>query len=72
YLAGKVDLILSSSASKPSELRSPYEMASLLSVLGFDKKYTLDSVSSIPMKIIESNLVKLSPDYISRGVVKIA
>ncbi|MDW7985750.1 MAG: RNase P subunit p30 family protein [Nitrososphaerota archaeon] len=71
HLARKVDLIISSSASKISELRTPYEMISLLHIFGFNKESALNSVSTTPLKIIESNLVKLSSSYICRGVVKL-
>jgi len=71
YLSRKTSIIVSSSASKPFELRSPHELASLLQVLGLDRSTALDAVSTIPEKIIEANLVKLSSSYIARGVLKI-
>jgi len=71
YLSRKTSIIVSSSASKPFELRSPHELASLLQVLGLDRSTALDAVSIIPGKIIETNLVKLSSSYVARGVSKI-
>ena len=71
YLSRKTNIIVSSSASKPFELRSPHELASLLQVLGLDRGTALDAVSIIPGKIIETNLVKLSSSYVARGVSKI-
>ncbi|MEM4636916.1 MAG: RNase P subunit p30 family protein, partial [Nitrososphaerota archaeon] len=71
HLSRRTNIIVSSSASKPMELRGPYEMSSLLQIYSIDKKTALDAVSEIPSKIIEENLIKLSPNYIARGVVKI-
>lgn len=71
YLSRKTSIIVSSSASRPLELRSPFELSSLLQVLGLDKSLALNSVSTIPGSIIESNLVKLSPNYVTRGVLRI-
>lgn len=71
YLSKKTSIIVSSGASKPFELRSPHELASLLQVLGLDRSSALDAVSIIPRKIIEANLVKLSSSYVARGVLKI-
>lgn len=71
HLSKKKSIIVSSSASKPFQLRGPHELSSLLQVLGLDRATALDSVSTIPRKTIETNLVKLSPSYVARGVLKI-
>jgi len=71
HLFGKTSIIVSSSASRPLELRSPFELSSLLEVLGLDRNVALDSVSTIPGRIIETNLLKLSPSYVARGVLRV-
>ncbi len=71
YLSSKTSIIVSSYASKPYELCSPHELASILQVLGIERKTALDSVSTIPWSIIERNKLKLSPNYIAKGVLKI-
>lgn len=71
YLSSKTSIIVSSYASKPYELCSPHELASILQVLGIERGIALDSVSTIPWSIIERNMLKLSPNYIAKGVLKI-
>lgn len=71
HLSNKTSIIVSSCASKPYELCSPHELASILQVFKIDRKTALDSVSIIPWKIIKTNLLKLSPNYIAKGVLKI-
>ena len=70
-LGRKAGVIASSGASTTLELRGPRQLAALLMVLGLDQERALDSVSAEPCSILEENLVKLSPNYVARGVVKI-
>ena len=71
FLAGKRGVIVSSAASSSLELRGWRELASLLEVLGMNTQQALDSISIIPQEILRENLLKLSPNYIARGVLKI-
>ncbi len=70
-LGKKTSIIVSSAADDILDLRGPRELASMLQVLGFSQEQALDSVSKNPMKIIERNLLKLSKNYVARGVVKL-
>ena len=70
-LGKKCGIIVSSAGSRSLELRNPRQLASLLQVLGFDEERALDSVSSEAINLIEENLVKLSKNYVMRGVVKL-
>lgn len=70
-LGKRTELIVSSAASNPLELRGPRELASLLWVLGDPREKALNSVSITPRKILERNLLKLSGCYVARGVVKL-
>lgn len=69
-LGRKNGIIVSSCAETALELRGARQLASLLEVLGLNSERALDSVSKEPYRIIETNLKKLSPNYIARGVVK--
>ena len=70
-LGRKAGIIVSSCAENALELRGARQLASLLEVLGLDSEKALDSVSKEPCQIIETNLEKLSPNYIARGVVRV-
>lgn len=70
-LGRKIEIIVSSGASEELDLRGPRELASLLEVLGYAQEESLDSVSKIPEKILERNLLKLSKNYVARGVIKL-
>ena len=70
-LAKKCGIIVSSAGSSSLELRNPRQLASLLQVLGFDEERALDSISTEPTKLIEENLMKLSKNYVMRGVMRI-
>jgi len=71
FLGRKVDLIISSGAEDEYDLRNPRELAALLQVLGYDWEKALDSISKIPEQILEENMLKLSKQYVARGVIKL-
>ena len=70
-LGKRTELIVSSAASNPLELRGPRELASLPWVLGYPQEKALNSVSKTPSGILERNLLKLSKSYVVRGVIKL-
>lgn len=70
-LGKKVGIVVSSAAENALELRGARQLASLLEVLGLDSEKALDGVSKEPCRILETNLEKLSPNYVARGVVRI-
>ncbi len=63
-----VPIVLSSGADNLFVLRAPREVAALGTLLGLEVAEALDSVSLIPLAIIEQNRAKLSPEYITVGV----
>ncbi|MFX0184703.1 MAG: RNase P subunit p30 family protein [Candidatus Hodarchaeota archaeon] len=67
----KVPIILSSGSSRADQMRSPHELVSLGQILSADSVMSLDSLSLIPQRLIQQNLLKISPNYITPGVFKI-
>jgi len=63
-----VPFILSSGAENLYGLRSPRDLASLLTLMDVDWESALDAVSEEPLKIVERNREKLKAEYISPGV----
>jgi len=68
----KVPILFSSGSTRPDQLRSPWELASLGQMLLKNSISSLDSLSVIPQQLLERNLLKISPDYIAPGVFKIS
>ena len=64
----RVPIVLSSGADNPFMLRAPREIAAMGTLLGLEVVEALDSVSRIPLTIIEQNRAKLSPEYVTEGV----
>ena len=63
-----MDVVLTSGAIHPMGLRSSVAMAHVGILLGMDRAYADNTVSSIPTSIIERNMEKLQPGFISSGV----
>lgn len=67
----KVPILFTSGSKNLSQIRSPRELASLGQMLLTSSAMPLDSLSLIPQRLIQKNLIKISPDYIAPGVFKI-
>jgi RNase P/RNase MRP subunit p30 len=65
---GGMDIVLTSGACNPMGLRSSVAMAHIGILLGMDRAYADSSVTSLPLSIIERNMRKLQPDFVSSGV----
>jgi len=65
---GGMDVILTSGASNPMGLRSSVAMAHIGILLGMDRAYADSAVTSLPLSIIERNMRKLQPGFVSSGV----
>ncbi len=63
-----VPIIVNSGASNQSELRSPYDLASLAQVLFSKKEPPLNSLSTIPTHLLSRNQIKISKDYLAPGI----
>jgi len=64
----KVPIVLSSGATDMRFLRKPQDLASLGMLFGLDLPLALDALSDTPLRIVERNRQKLSPDYVASGV----
>jgi len=67
----KVPILLSSGSSRADQMRSPQELVSLGQILLAESVMSLDSLSLVPQRLIQQNLLKISPNYITPGVFKI-
>ncbi|MFX0209368.1 MAG: RNase P subunit p30 family protein [Candidatus Hodarchaeota archaeon] len=67
-----VPILFSSGCKKPDQMRSPQELASLGQMLLMGSTMSLDSLSTIPQQLLQKNLLKINPSYITPGVYKIS
>ncbi|UCG03643.1 MAG: hypothetical protein JSW11_06575 [Candidatus Heimdallarchaeota archaeon] len=67
-----VPILFSSGSTRPDQMRSPRELASLGEMLLKNSILSLNSISTIPRLLLERNLLKTSPDYIAPGVFRIS
>ena len=63
-----MDIIVTSGATHPLGLRSSVAMVHIGMLLGMDRAYAESSVSTIPKSIIERNVKKLQPEFVSSGI----
>jgi len=63
-----MDVVLTSGANHPMGLRSSVAMAHIGILLGMDRSYADSAASDFPKSIIERNLKKLQPGFVSSGV----
>ena len=69
-LAIKLDvpIVVSSGATDRYGLRTPRDLASLLTLVDVDSDSILQAVSEIPVRIVERNRAKLQSSFVSPGV----
>ena len=63
-----MDVVITSGATHPMGLRSPFAMAHIGILLGVDRAYAESAVGTIPMSIIERNMKKLQPEFVGSGI----
>ncbi len=63
-----MDVVLTSGAIHPMGLRSSVAMAHIGILLGMDRSYANRAASDFPKSIIERNMKKLQPSFVSSGV----
>lgn len=63
-----IPVVASSFATEPLELRDPYGLAALLSLLDVDEDHAIEMVSKNPYDMVEHNRAKLKDSYIQDGV----
>jgi RNase P/RNase MRP subunit p30 len=61
-------LVASSGATDLFSLRAPRDMAAVLSVLGLESSSAVSAVSDRPYSMIQRNLERREPDFISDGI----
>ena len=64
----QVPIVISSGTNSEIELRKPREMAIIASVFGMDETSALDSISRIPMAMVNRNREKLDPGFVAPGI----
>ena len=64
-----ISIVASSCTNNIWGLRDPHGLAALLSLLEIDEKYSLETISSIPLSMVEHNRGKLNTSFIASGVV---
>jgi len=64
----EMDVVLTSGAIHPMGLRSSVAMAHIGILLGMDRAYADSAIGSLPLSIIERNMKKLQPGFVSNGV----
>ena len=65
---GGMDIVLTSGANQPMGLRSSVAMAHIGVLLGMDRAYADSTTNSLPLSIIERNMKKLQPGFVSNRV----
>ena len=65
---GRMDVVLTSGTDQFMGLRSSVAMAHIGILLGMDRAYADSTVTSLPSSIIERNMRKLQPGFVSSGV----
>jgi len=63
-----VPIIISSGATSIFEMRAPRELAALATILGLTEFEARESLSNIPMNLVNKNREKLSESFIMPGV----
>ena len=61
-------VIGSTMGSKPFDLRSPRDIASILNIIGLPLRDALNAVSAVPLSIVRSNRSRLKEPQLERGV----
>ena len=60
----KIPVVVSSGARNLYHLRGPSEVIALGSIIGLTRKEATEAISNTPLRTIERNKKKLSPDYV--------
>lgn len=68
---GACKIILGSGTLKMTHLRAPRDMASMLQIVGLDYEESLQTISVIPLEMLQKNEQRLSQDFIAPGVTAI-
>ena len=68
----RVSLIINSGSSYTNHLRTPWDLISLSQTICNSNTSYIDSISTIPKKLVSLNKVKVSSDYLGPGVFKIS
>jgi RNase P/RNase MRP subunit p30 len=61
-------ILLSSGATNAIEMRTPRDMAAILSTLHPENEKTMDSVTHIPFSLVHNALERRRPGFVAEGV----
>jgi len=64
----RVPIIISSGATKITEVKSPKQLTSLLEILGLPESYAKLSITTYPLAILKRNVHKRSRKHVQQGV----
>jgi len=67
-LKNNITIVASSCAKNALELRDPYGLVALLSLLNVKQENALEMISTAPWSLVEKNRAKLKDSYIAQGV----
>lgn len=67
-LRSNVPIIISSGSSTLNNIKTPYQLMSLLTILGIPYPYAKLTISTIPLSIIRRNIHRLSKKHVEIGV----
>jgi len=67
-IRSNIPIIVSSGSSSLSNIKTPYQLVSLLTVLGIPYPYAKLAASTIPLSIIKRNIHRLSKKHVETGV----
>jgi ribonuclease P/MRP protein subunit RPP1 len=63
-----IPIVVSSGATSVYDIRSPRDLASLMQLINLSGEQALNSISKIPVSIVQRNRRKLDKDYVESGV----
>jgi len=63
-----MQVILSSGATHPFQMRSPRAIQHIAELLGMERKYAEYAINHAPLQIVENNRRKFSSDYVAEGM----
>ena len=61
-------MVFSSGGTSPSTIRAPVQLIAIAEVLGLSKQEAINSVSTIPSRIVTGNMERRSRTYVEEGV----
>jgi ribonuclease P/MRP protein subunit RPP1 len=64
----RVPVVISSGTTNDYLLRSPHDYSALTMLFDMNSSLALNALSEVPLRIVERNRLKLSPDFVAPGL----